>query len=382
MRVSLFLLLLVSACSAPSEPAAAQSYEPTAAQPADLSAAQRAALKASISGWMDGQDIAGISLAIANPDGSVWTYVEGQASSEEVLRDDHLLAVASITKTFTGAVILQLADEGQLSLDEPISRWLGDEAHIPGHATVRQLLNHTSGIANYAQHPSFGRTITQNPSIVYSGRDVIGQFLQAPAFEPGARSQYSNTNMVLLGLIAEEVTGTPLTDLFRTRLWEPVGLTHIFMPHLQEPTGPVAHGWASQGGTPLEMDPMTYASLYTAAGAAFGLMASPAEIARWGHALFTGDVLSDAMRQEMLTPVASPGLLAVETHIGLGIRGYAYHGRQQWGHSGAIWHGSSLMVFDPDTGYTIVVAMNQSPALHRSSHFRLMEDLLDAVAAR
>jgi CubicO group peptidase (beta-lactamase class C family) len=105
-------------------------------------------------------------------------------------------------------------------------------------------------------------------------------------------------------------------------------------------------------------------------------------VARWGRALFAGNVIGPEMRRQMLEFVPASGNVAVETGSGLGVRRYGYDGREQWGHSGAADEGSSILIYDPALAITIALAMNQSPASHASSHFALAGDLLHDLSTR
>ncbi|MEZ4456197.1 MAG: serine hydrolase domain-containing protein [Gemmatimonadales bacterium] len=120
------------------------------------------------------------------------------------LRPEHLISIASITKTMTGAVILRLAEAGKLVLDDPISRWLQPIANVDPAITVRQLLNHTSGVANYTADPAFSAAIAADPGHRFSREELLQFIGPYRAFAPGARTQYTNTAFILLGMIAEQ----------------------------------------------------------------------------------------------------------------------------------------------------------------------------------
>jgi CubicO group peptidase (beta-lactamase class C family) len=129
------------------------------------------------------------------------------------------------------------------------------------------------------------------------------------------------------------------------------------------------------------VNPLDNVSGFTTSWSAFGLVATPLDVARWGRALFTGDILNEDMTGEMLQFAPAAGNIPIESGVGLGIRRYLYNDGVQWGHSGAFREGSSIFVFDPESGVTVSLAMNQSSNLHHASHFYLIEDLL-AIATQ
>lgn len=314
----------------------------------------------------------GVTAAVVLPGGARWTGAAGLAGEGEAMRPEHLIGIASITKTMTGAVILQLVDEGVVRLDDPIERWLDPIAHVPPAITVRQLLNHTNGLANYTLNAALGEAITADPARPFTVDDLLG-FVGPPRFTAGERTEYTNTSFLLLGKVAERATGRSIVDLYRQRLWAPRGLTGVFLPGADEPSGAVAGALGRSG----VVDPLTQVALLSVGQSAFGLYADAVTVAAWGHALFTGDVLSSERQAEMRELVPAAGNIPGESGAGLGIRGYQYFDRTQFGHSGGMALGSSLLLFEPASGVTVVVAMNQG---QNAAHFALAPQLL-AIAS-
>jgi D-alanyl-D-alanine carboxypeptidase len=355
---------VVPACSA-------QSPElPGAPDPAVLDEFQ-----AALRDWASDPGHYGVSAAVIFPNGAEWAGVGGVAGADEPLRPEDLIWIASITKTMTGAVILQLVEEGSLGLDDRIGDWLDPIEHVNPDITIRQLLNHTNGLFNYTWSSPLSPVVTADPSHVFSATELL-DYLEPPAFSPGEKTQYTNTSFVLLGLIAEAATGAPIMDLWETRLWSPQGLDEIFLPGFQDPPGPVANAW--MGRPPAtETVPLDRMSLLSLGNSAWGLFSNARTVARWGRALFAGNVVGDAMRHEMTRLVPAAGNIPGESGVGLGIRSYEYLGREQLGHSGGSALGSSLLLYDPTTGITVAVIMNQGAG---AAHFQLAPRLL-ALAA-
>ena len=334
-----------------------------------------APLQAALDQWAQEAGHRGVSAAAVLADGEMWVGSAGIEATATALEPDHLIAIASITKTMTGAVVLQLAEEGVLGLDDPISAWLPPIPNVDPHITIRQLLNHTNGLANYTTSSALGSAIDANPGHRFTAAELL-TYLGPPAFAPGVRTEYTNTAFLLLGMIAQAAADRPITELWKDRLWAPLGLTGIFLPGVQDPPGPIATAWAGQGAS-TAVEPLGEMALLTIGQSAFGLFADASVVARWGHGLFAGSVLDTGTRAEMLELVPAAGNIPGESGAGLGIRSYAYLGRTQYGHSGGFSLGSSLLLFDPASGVTVAVLMNQGSG---ATHFVLAPHLLEIAA--
>ncbi len=316
----------------------------------------------------------GVSASVVLANGAQWSDAAGLAGPGEPLRTDHLILIASITKTMTGALILQLVDEGIVRLQDPIGRWLPPRRNIDSAITVRQLLNHTNGLANYTTSPELIAAINANRSRAFGAEELL-QYVGPRRFPAGANTEYTNTSFLLLGMIAERATDRAIVDLYHQRLWNPLELTEIFMPAFEEPPGPVA---LALSGSFL-VAPMAQTANITSGNSAAGLISNAHTVAKWGNALFRGNMISEAMQAAMRTMVPAAGNIPGETGAGLGVRSYQYLDRTQFGHSGGSAMGSSLMLHDPETGVTVAVVMNQGQG---AEHFVLAPQLLAIAAQR
>jgi len=316
----------------------------------------------------------GVQATVVFGDGESWTGVSGISEPGVPIQPGDLISIASITKTMTGALVLQLASEGRLSLDDSLGLWLPPHEYVDPAITLRQLLNHTAGLANYTASASLLDAVRQDPAHVFTVPELLG-FLDPPHFAPGTDTEYTNTGFLLLGLVAEAATGTPILGLYRKRLWEPIGLRELYYPgHESTPPEHVAHARAGEE----IVDPLSYPALITRGQSAAGLFSNARTVAAWGRGLFAGEVLTQAMQVEMRTLVPAAGNIPGESGAGLGIRSYGYLGRTQYGHSGGSVFGSSLLLYDPFTGVTVAVVMNQSGG---ADHFVLAPRLLEVAAA-
>ncbi|NOT06839.1 MAG: beta-lactamase family protein [Gemmatimonadales bacterium] len=359
VRAATLLLAAGLGACAPSASLEAQEL-----RPADLQAA--------LDAWAAQPAHHGVSASVILADGTQWAGVAGHEDATSKIRPEHLFWLASITKTLTGAVTLQLALESRLSLDDSVRRWLPVGSRIDPRITIRQLLNRTSGV------PLYGASVftRANGSLmhVFTAEELLAA-VGAPIFAPGTRTQYSNTAFVMLARIAEQVTGKPLVRLLRERLWAPLALKEMFMIGHEPPPGPVARAAGAEG----VVQPLENLTRSTAGHGAGAVFASARDVARWGRALFTGSVLSPETQREMRALVPAAGNIPGESGSGLGVRGDNFLGRQQYGHSGgAIW-GNSLLVHDPTSGVTVAVLTNQGAG---ADHFVLAPRLLEIVTGR
>jgi D-alanyl-D-alanine carboxypeptidase len=336
-------------------------------------ASSDADLTAAIRDWAAESGHEGVSASAILGDGSQWTGAAGSAGEGTALREEHLIWVASLTKTMTGALVLQLADEGALGLDDPISTWLGPRPNVDPAITLRQLLNHTNGLDNYTRSGALAAAVAADSRHVFTADELLA-FVGPPRFPPGTRTEYTNTGFLLLGQVAESVEGRPIVDLYHRRLWDPLGLDEVFLPGHEAPAGPVASALGSAGHF---VSPLEHLSLLSSGNSAFGLLSNARTMARWGHELFLGKVISARMQQEMRTLVPAAGNIPGESGAGLGIRGYHYLGRPQLGHSGGCAYGSSLLLHDPTVRVTVAVSMNQGQG---ADHFALAPELLEIAA--
>jgi D-alanyl-D-alanine carboxypeptidase len=290
------------------------------------------------------KDVAGLQAAVRLPSGEMWLGTAGVAEyrPDRPLDDDDQMAIASVTKTFVAALILQLAEEGKIDLDAPFGKYFRD-APRKDRVTVRQLLSHTSGIYNYWANPRYGQTTRawwESPNAgglkARAHRwtyEEMMDLVKGGEFKPGKGYQYSNTNYLILGKVDDT----------------------IYQPE-QKPRDDAAHGhWAWSGGHTDHTRDSRYVPFMAAASIAdaAGAMASTArDLAEWSAALYGGEVLSDEMLEEMTT-FLRPG------NYGLGAYPAVYSGNLGIGHRGGIRGYESSMFYFPGSGVSVVLLSNQ-----------------------
>ncbi|MCR2824938.1 serine hydrolase domain-containing protein [Microbacterium sp. zg.Y909] len=271
--------------------------------------------------------------------------------------------IGSNTKMFVATVVLQLAEEGLVELDEPI------DAYLPGIVTgegidgtaitVRQLLQQTSGLPEYSNEVAADAFGVQN--VYISARDMLDIALSEPAvFAPGTEWRYTNTNYIVLGLLVERVTQRALWEQIEDRIVTPLKLQHTYLPgpgerELRGPHPPAFH--ADEPGRLREitdMDP----SFGWSAGA---MISTPGELNEFMRALLAGELLSEESMAQMQDAVAAPDDLWPDAMYGLGLQSFPLScGGIAWGHGGDIPGTQTRNAVAPD-GTTATIAVTALP---------------------
>ena len=292
----------------------------------------------------------GASAAVVLADGRRWRGVAGFSEPGVPMDPAMRLGMGSVSKSITATVLVRLAERGRLSLDDPLSRWLPPFPHVDPAITVRQLLNHSSGVYDVTDAPGYRDSILANTAARWTPQRTLG-LLRPPLFARGTGWSYSNSNYLLAGLVAEAVGGRPLHQQVRDELLTPLGLTTPFLDQAESPTGLLSGGWV--GGSMNVM--ATRASTYSAAWAAGAWFATPEELARWWQGLMTGQLVGAGSLSQMMTVVGPEG-------YGLGIVRRQLVGRVVWSHTGEIRGFSSVAVHDAAGRFSVVLIANENPA--------------------
>ena len=305
------------------------------------------------------------------PDGTRYIGLSGDAIVDAGVPVglDTGFAIASISKTFTAALVLDLVEEGAIELDAAAVGYL-PALELDPKITVRQLLDHTSGLHDYFLHPRIDRALLTEPERRWSPGQAL-RYVGKPYFEPGQGWHYSNTNYLLLGLIAERAGGAPLADQLRSRFLEPLDLDGTWYQPTEAARAPMAHGYRFEpqedgGERPYDLSEdseiIPFTSVVTAAAGAGGLAAPSTDVARWAKALYGGAVLEDASLQEMLDDMVRTEAYGPTVPYGLGVQRLDVDGAPTLGHSGRLLGFRSVVRYVEDSGLTIAVLTNQSRA--------------------
>lgn len=246
-----------------------------------------------------------------------WTTSLGVSDVETKapIRSDMHFRIGSITKTFTGTVILQLAQEGRLRLDDPVAKY---QPGVPNgdNITLRELLAMRSGLYNYTADPLFNQQLDAFPNAIWTPPELLKISFRHPAlFPPGTNFDYSNTNFILLGMIAEQITGHPIGQEFQNRIFKPLGMNNTQFPlyPTQDMPTPYTQGYMLQPLTSHRIlkraSKLINATWWNpswswTAGSAISTIH---DMQIWAKALATGQLLSPAMQKERLNWYPGPG---------------------------------------------------------------------------
>jgi D-alanyl-D-alanine carboxypeptidase len=294
--------------------------------------------------------IAGVWLA----DDASWVRARGVAdlATGRPMRPDDCMRIASITKSFIATLVLQLADDGRLRLQDPLTDHFPE---LPGAAAISidQLLNHTSGLPEYIVDEEFKRWLREEPQRERQPQELLALALRPePSNAPGVCYNYSNTNYLLAGLMIENITGRRLKEVLEERILQPLGLVNTELPESM-PQADCVRGYMDGADGSLREAGLFHPSLIWAAG---GMISDLSDLRRWAVALARGELLSgDAVKaQQTWVEQASEQVRFVR--YGLGVSAIF-----DWiGHEGGFLGYNSAAYHHPGRGATIVVLLNRA----------------------
>jgi D-alanyl-D-alanine carboxypeptidase len=307
----------------------------------------------------------GVSAAVVYPDGEVWTGTSGFSHDQVEIRPDMLFAIGSITKNTVAALTLRLAEDGLLTLEDPLSTWLPNYPHVDSGITIRQLLNHTSGVYNIWDSDAAWEALNADRAKAWAPEEVLG-FLEDPYFAPGEGWRYSNTNYLLAAMIVTRATRSTLSSALQRYFWQPLGIEDAYLMVEEPLPDRLAHVYGDdfQFGDrdqDVTFEPrVAHDSMTWGSG---GLFMTTEALARWSQALFGGKVLSRQSLDQMLDFVEISPIANMRAY-GLGVQEYERRfsdGEVAIGHGGANIGTATYMVYLPDQCTSLAVSVNAFP---------------------
>jgi len=307
--------------------------------------------------------VPGAIIYVAASGKGEWTALKGKANiqtGEAPKQEDHV-RIASITKTFTATVILQLVDEKKLSLDDTINKF-GLSVTVPNgdKITVRNLLNMTSGLYNYTDdQENFWNKFLPNPTKPWTPEQLVGiANAHGPVSAPGQGYSYNNTNFILQGMIIEKLTGKSAGEEITSRIIDKLGLKNTSFPTSSQMPKPFMNGYMPSAKVPVDVGGPAVKDITIETPTAFftagGMISDLADMKIWLKALSDGSLVSPEMHKEQLT-FAPPNT----TSYGLGVM----NGGPLIGHPGEITGYNLAAWIRPTTSdVTIIVFLNRYPS--------------------
>ncbi|MFJ9342459.1 serine hydrolase domain-containing protein [Streptomyces sp. NPDC101733] len=325
---------------------------PAADQFPQLTPAVKARLDAAVRKVMQQAKVPGVMVSLSAPGKGEYVKAFGVAdtATKRPMATDLYMRIGSETKTFTVTALLQLVDEGKAGLDDPIGKYVSG---VPNgqKITLRELAGMRSGLFNYSADEAFFKALTGDPHRQFTPRELLAYSFGHPVnFAPGAKFEYCNTNLILLGLVVEKQSGQPLASYINEKVSKPAGLKHTLFPIAAEFPGPHAHGYTNQTASGKIEDATDWNPSW---GWAAGSMISDLpDLRSWAKTLATGTLLTPATQAQRLK--VSPAGPLPDTGYGLGI--FNVDG---WiGHNGSLPGYQSLTVYLPQSRATLVVMLN------------------------
>jgi D-alanyl-D-alanine carboxypeptidase len=271
----------------------------------------------------------------------------------EPMSENHYFRIASNTKTFTGAAVLILVDQGKINLDSTISYYL-PEYNVPNgdKITVRMLGNMTSGLYNYSDDEGFWSSFREsNFLMTFPPDSLLAIAFRHPSnFAPGTKYEYCNTNIVLLGLLMEKVTGKPVKQVIDEKVIQPLNLKNTYWPDSNFLLSPYSHGYNSDFmGTLIDVTNWNPSWGYTAGV----LISTIPDMKIWAKAVAEGKLLSEQMKLERFN--------WVKDHYGfcvMKVNDWVGHPGTIFGYNSHVFYNSvkkiTLIIFaNTDTGFPV-----------------------------
>jgi len=299
-------------------------------------------------------DAPGAAALVARGDSVVFLDAAGMADLElgVPLAPDMVFEIGSITKQFTAAAVLMLAEEGKLSLDDPITKHLPDYPAYGDGITIEHLLTHTSGIVSYTGIPGYMASSVQKD---VTPAELIAVFKDLPVeFAPGERWAYNNSGYILLGAIVEAASGVPYERFVQERIFDRLGMQHSYYGSSSRIIPKRASGYDGGEGGIVNQRYLSFTQPY----AAGSLMMTVEDWYRWSRALFGGEVVSAASVARMTTPYVLTN--GSSTGYGYGFNVGEVRGHRAIRHGGGIFGFVTDGIYLPDDSVWVAVFSNNT----------------------
>lgn len=305
----------------------------------------------------------GVSSCVIMPNGDTWKGTAGVGQGSVAITDSTVFHGASITKANIATLMLLLAEDGLVNLDSSWHKYINLNVNFNTAITLRQLLSHTSGIADYLEVQGSGTLVTSNFNQAFTPVYILENIVSGvPDFAPGTNFKYSTSNYVLAALIAQTVTGHPVQQELHTRIWSPLGMTHTYFGGFESYSEQRAGVWwdFESGMQDYSNSPETSMLTYGYGGA--NIVSTPGDLALFARALFTGTLLSQASMNQM--KVFNPNSYAFWAGYGLGVHHPTAVGSTSvLGHDG-YYTNMSDMFHNFEYGFTLVTMTNSQTQLY------------------
>ena len=342
----LFFAIFMSCCSNP---------------PADPEKALAGGLQEALDRELAQHNVRGASAAVIVPGHDTWLGASGISHENVPMEPEMIFGMGSMTKNFMATIVLQLAEEGVLTVDDPVRQWLPPHPKIDGNITIRQLLNHTSGLYDFTTNPDWGPAIAADFNRIWSPEETISAFVLKPDFAPGTGFEYSSTNYLVIGMIIEAATHTQVSLQLRNRILDPLNLTHTFFSVEEEIVGTLAHRWfdINQDGQMEDLSSYSRNALDSMLWTCGALYSTAEDVVRYSRALFRCELFTRNSLVQMLTFIPYPPIPTRGYGFGILTIPDFIPGVLAYGHDGTVPGYKARWVYLPDHGVHIAVLLNE-----------------------
>ncbi len=359
MKKTIFILILISL-----------SFLTSFAQNSATTTALKEKLQTQLNEWHKNGKFAGATLGVCLADGTCFGLATGfsDLQTKTPMKPTDVMLAGSVGKTYALVVALQLVKEGKISLDDKIEKYFGKEvwfSRLPNSKdiTIRQLMNHTSGLIRYEFKEQFAKDLTANPDKVWKPEELIAYLFDEKApFEAGKSWDYSDTNYIVLGMIVEKVTGKKYYDLAVNRVLKPLKLDRTFPQDRRELKG-LVQGYAGEknefGGKDLVLENGKFIINPQFEWTGGGMVSNAEDLARWAKLIYEGKAFDASLLPEMLNGVSAP-MLGREAKYGLGVIIRPTRAGLTYGHSGFFPGYMTDMMYFPEYKISVAVQVNSS----------------------
>ena len=332
--------------------------------------ALKTALQLKLEEWHKAGTFPGATLGVVLANGESFGLAVGFADLDlkSPMKPNSRMLAGSVGKTFAAATALQLVAEGTIGLDDKIEKYLGSESWFPRlpnakEITVRQLMNHTSGLVRYEFKEQFTKDLTAKPEKVWQPAELVAYLLDEKApFEAGKGWDYSDTNYIVLGMIIEKVTGKKFYDEANARLIKPLKLTDT-LPQDGPRLKGVVQGYAGPnnpfGGKDAMIQDGKFAINPQFEWTGGGYVSTSEDLARWAKMIYEGKAFPPTLLPQVLEGVPAP-MLGRETKYGLCVIIRQTTAGTSYGHSGFFPGYMTDMMYFPEYKVALAVQVNTS----------------------
>ena len=355
-------------------------------------AALKSALQAKLDEWHKAGSFPGATLGVVLANGQSFGLAVGfsDRDAKTPMKPNDRMLAGSVGKTFAAATALQLIKEGKIGLDDKIEKYLGSEqwfSRLPNakDITVRQLMNHTSGLVRYEFKEQFTKDLTANPDKVWKPAELVAYLLdEKPPFEAGKGWDYSDTNYIVLGMIIEKVTGRKFYDEANRRLIKPLKLNDTIPQDGPRLKG-VVQGYAGAnnpfGGTDAMIVNGKFVINPQFEWTGGGYASTTQDLARWAKMIYEGKAFSPDLLPQVVDGVAAP-MLGRETKYGLAAIIRKTPVGTSYGHSGFFPGYMTDMAYFPEQKIAVAVQVNTSVGRSLGKPLsRVLVEVMEVIAA-